>query len=1006
MLIRRWLPVGLTLLGMLGVTAVWAQKEEAGSRPKAPARRLDPDTVSVRLLLGVGDRQRQTWSGQAKVDQGEILGVEGYRFRKGDKVTGNDSWQAKSLLVRKVAAKKAGQGAAKKKQQQVAAKKQTGPGTPGPNITPNGVIVSLKAPPTATLSVETEHGVFKVRLADLADGLAHPYLDGRANAQRVPDGVTLLDSVDQEDFPAAAADANGAAWVAFVVHQARGPSDLESFASRPKTFAEYAPKGGGDQVRLFRFADGKADEPLDVTQSGLDVWRPAVAVDRTGKVIVVWSENEAGNWDLYRRVYDPEKKSWSETKRLTTNPGTDTDVVLARAPDGKVWMAWQSWIKGQADILVAEVDGDSNSKPLNISNHPRNDWSPSLSFDKNGRIFVAFDSYRAGNYDVLLWSGTADGGRLVSVAGSAKYEARPTLTVDPRGRAWVAYEERDPNWGKDAENLVDGKGSTLYRSAAVRVRCVDGDRVLDAPDPLANAADELRPMNSYPRISLDRDGRIWLAFRHRQESIWGGPAVMVVGALWVEHVTALAGKAWEPPLPLSRSDGLLDHRPALVAPSDGPLLAFYSSDGRLRREVEFNPELNRKFWTHQGTPSGADSAFNEDLQVAALTPLSKGGSVDPTPTDRVAAEDETPDVHPDESADVSRMRDHRIQAGGKTYRLIRGDFHRHTEISMDGGSDGSLEDMWRYALDAASFDWMGNADHDNGGGKEYTWWLVQKTTDLYNGEKFTSMFTYERSNAYPHGHRNVMFAQRGIRTLPRLVDETGVVDEDTPMLYDYLKEHNGLCASHTSGTGMGTDWRDVNPEFEPMVEIFQGHRNSYEYLGAPRVARRPGEAIGGWKPLGMVWNALALQYKLGFQASSDHISTHISYAIAIAEDSTREAIFDAFKRRHCYGATDNILLDVRSGEHIMGDEFTADGPVRLKIKVQGTAPIARVDIIKDFRYAYSTEPNRPQVEFEWQDEEKRPAGLSWYYVRVLQTNGELAWGSPFWVHLGDTGASR
>ena len=92
------------------------------------------------------------------------------------------------------------------------------------------------------------------------------------------------------------------------------------------------------------------------------------------------------------------------------------------------------------------------------------------------------------------------------------------------------------------------------------------------------------------------------------------------------------------------------------------------------------------------------------------------------------------------------------------------------------------------------------------------------------------------------------------------------------------------------------------------------------------MARRPGEAIGGWKPLGMIWNALAMQYRLGYQASSDHISTHISYAFAIAEKPSREAIFDAFKNRHCYAATDNILLDVRSGEHLMGDEFTAQRP--------------------------------------------------------------------------------
>ena len=153
----------------------------------------------------------------------------------------------------------------------------------------------------------------------------------------------------------------------------------------------------------------------------------------------------------------------------------------------------------------------------------------------------------------------------------------------------------------------------------------------------------------------------------------------------------------------------------------------------------------------------------------------------------------------------------------------------------------------------------------------------------------------------------------------------------------------------------------------------------------------------------MVWNALSMRYKMGFQASSDHISTHISYAVAVAEEGTRESVLDAFRRRHLlHGATDNIVLDVRSGEHIMGDEFDAPaaGPVRLKVLVHGTRPIARVDVIKDFVYAYSTEPNRQRVEFEWTDDERRPRGLSWYYVRALQDDGQLAWASPIWVHFG------
>ena len=105
----------------------------------------------------------------------------------------------------------------------------------------------------------------------------------------------------------------------------------------------------------------------------------------------------------------------------------------------------------------------------------------------------------------------------------------------------------------------------------------------------------------------------------------------------------------------------------------------------------------------------------------------------------------------------------------RNLRIVRGEFHRHSEISMDGGNDGTLFDQWRYILDAVALDWVGCCDHDNGGGREYSWWITQKLTDVfYTPGKFAPMFSYERSVVYPDGHRNVIFVQRGIHTLPRL----------------------------------------------------------------------------------------------------------------------------------------------------------------------------------------------------------------------------------------------
>ena len=45
---------------------------------------------------------------------------------------------------------------------------------------------------------------------------------------------------------------------------------------------------------------------------------------------------------------------------------------------------------------------------------------------------------------------------------------------------------------------------------------------------------------------------------------------------------------------------------------------------------------------------------------------------------------------------------------GKTLQVVRGEFHRHTEISGDGGGDGTIFDMWRYGLDMAALDWLGS----------------------------------------------------------------------------------------------------------------------------------------------------------------------------------------------------------------------------------------------------------------------------------------------------------
>jgi hypothetical protein len=156
----------------------------------------------------------------------------------------------------------------------------------------------------------------------------------------------------------------------------------------------------------------------------------------------------------------------------------------------------------------------------------------------------------------------------------------------------------------------------------------------------------------------------------------------------------------------------------------------------------------------------------------------------------------------------------------------------------------------------------------------------------------------------------------------------------------------------------------------------------------------------GWQPQGFWWNALAKGYKLGVQASSDHWSTHISYACLLAENFTREGLLDAIRKRHTYGATDNIILDfrARSGKssYLMGDSFSADAAPQLTVHAIGTGAIKQIDVVKNQKFVYTARPGAKEASFDYTDQDFG-AGDIYYYVRVMQEDGQIAWSSPVWV---------
>jgi hypothetical protein len=1014
--------------------------------------------VGVRIRFGLTDDGNTVWDGSVSVSPGTIERIDGWRFEQTDAVLGgpgaaqttagdrpNPAGTAATtddvtrLPSVKVVAEGANSWKASTRPITVrrgnnAKKKAKGKAKGGGGLmADNGVFVMLHdVNDNSVVKVKTKQGDFDFQIADVPYGKVVEKLNGAIDIERVASTKPLSSKRDDDDYPAIAVAANGnvsAAWISFTPGLDRDER-ARRLDRAPADFSYLAKEPGGDRIWVREQRNGTWGEPIAVTSGGGDIYKCAIASDGSGKTWVFWAENTSwpktalANFEIFATTIQ-DGKVGAQTK-LSDAPGSDVSPVAATDASGRVWVAWQ----GARDNVFRIVErhqaaNGSWSAERIVSTQTRNCWVPAIAAAKNGRVAIAWDTYEKGDYDVWMREFNSDGTAQEArpVANSPEYEARASVAYDGESRLWIAWERSGATWGKNW-GALDHRGIGLYQGRQIGMLVLADGKWMEPAQPPSVALPGANPRrgprnlpvrrpepeattrkagqesevsatayNNMARLACDRDGRIWLFARSRE-----GTFHTPLGTVWCNYAASYDGSKWTGPTILPHSDNLLYNTPAVAAHPGGGFVVAHSSDHRQDRHIE------RAGGGNDALSAGKDPYDNDvyisRLEMPASTVKLQLVAAKQVPSNSVAP---TPDTVAEREA-IDRSRTYRSNVDGKSLQIIRGEFHRHTEISGDAANDGPLEDMWRYAIDVAGMDWLGNGDHDNGAGREYTWWLTQKTTDAFRlPGRFDPPFTYERSVAYPEGHRNVVLAQRGVRTLPRLPKtnpEPVVSAPDTEMLYKYLRYFNGVCASHTSATDMGTDWRNNAPDVEPMVEIYQGCRQSYERPGAPR-SPTENDAIGGWRPRGFVNLALQKGYRFSFESSSDHTSTHISYAMVYAEDTSREALLRAMRLRHTYAATDNIIAEYRCNaggrDYLLGDEFTTNEPPTLRLKLHGTAPFSKVTLVKDDEEVHVITPNKDVVELTWKDPKPTPGKTSYYYFRGEQANDEMVWVSPMWI---------
>jgi hypothetical protein len=810
--------------------------------------------------------------------------------------------------------------------------------------------------------------------------------------------LSSLAGVLHRDFPDTCLDAEGRVWTAYIEHD--GKADTLCLAK-------------GEGTALIEVAR--------LSQPGV-IHQPAIAADVTGGAWCFWAQvNDRDVMTLKARRYTP-KGPGGEIELAASADAGNSFADAGTDASGRVWVVWQEIRPGASRIRLRHwTEGKGWSDPVKVSDDaPGGHWEPRLAFTDTEGAWVVYDSSAGSEFNLHLARIGLDGAvKDRELAATPDYEARAAIAADGKGGLWITAERGRRQWGLDSRGHENEMGFNAGKRLLLGHFDPDKDTFTEVPVP-ANGRPTPAPDPSpgfavnVPSLAVGPDGRVWMGYRYYSNLFWR------------VALTAYdpASQSWLEPAALPDSTMGQDRHQELAMGKDGALWMTWPTDQRTTK-----------------APGVAQ------VHVARIDAQAEWPVMPKEPGATISRAAEPAPYFNEPTLPRPLTEHHTWTVGGKTYRLVWGDLHRHTDISnCRTGFDGCILEAYRYALDLAGLDFLGTSDHTDIAKvyAPYEWWHTQRHVDTFFAPgHFAPLYAYEREQTFPWGHRNIAFAKRGgpivyinrinYRNSPwqaTLPVKAGLDQIQPSELWEVLKRHGQPVAviSHTGATGMGTDWTrypaGIDNTYENTVEIFQGARVSYEGLGLPQptVGLRkdepytPSNKNGKDFPMppapitdfeagtagnsafnnGVYQKALAVGHKLGVFASSDHISTHTSFGGVYVEEFTREGIIEGFKARRTVAATDKIFVELSCDGHPMGGiHETKENPV-LTFRVLGNAPVKRITVVRNEEDAHLVEPAGKEFSGEWTDANP-VTGENRYYLRIEQADGNMAWSSPMWV---------
>jgi hypothetical protein len=212
---------------------------------------------------------------------------------------------------------------------------------------------------------------------------------------------------------------------------------------------------GTSEIYYGKTADGgvtwTANKRL-TWNSGIS-WRPDIAVGPFDSLHVAWSDSTPGNAEIYYKKSSDGGVTWLAGKRLTWTSGSSYLPDLTVDSAGNLHLVWSDETPGATEIFYKKSTNDgvtwTSSKRLTWTSG--SSWGPDIAVDTSGNLHVVWGDDTPGNYAVYYKKSTNGGGTWTPaklIAGGPVGGSWPDLGVDPSGHLHILGTGYvyDPGW--------------------------------------------------------------------------------------------------------------------------------------------------------------------------------------------------------------------------------------------------------------------------------------------------------------------------------------------------------------------------------------------------------------------------------------------------------------------------------------------------------------------------------------------------------------------------------